>query len=104
MTPDRAESVTSSGGNGRQSAMQSQPRKPGRIGLPGNYKQWLDRQVQYLRSVPDEDRRNRYYSGLEYVYGVAVRASIEAEVERLGPAAVLRRLRDSSSGYRGRRA
>lgn len=65
---------------------------------------WHRRQVTYLRAVADADRRNRYLNGIEYVYGLEVRASIEAEVERLGPAKVMRKLRDSSGGYRGRRA
>lgn len=102
-TPDRAESVTSSGGIGVRSPLHAgAPRKPGRIGLPGNYSQWFARQVAYLRSVADEDRRTRYLNGIEYVYGVSVRASVEAKVEWLGPAPVMRKLRDSSGGH-GRR-
>lgn len=58
---------------------------------------WHARQVSYLRAVADEDRRHRYLNGIEYVYGVEMRNSIEAEVERLGPAAVMRKLRES--GY-----
>ena len=88
--------VPSSGGIGGRSAAcfgSAQPRAPGTERVhPGTT--WHRRQVDYLRSVADEDRRNRYANGIEYVYGPAVRASIEAEVARLGPAKVMRKLRD----------
>lgn len=106
-TTDRAESATSSGGIGVGSAQHAEtfsaPLTPGRIGRPGNYSQWFAHQVQYLRSVADEDRRWRYLNGIEYVYGVAVRNRVEAEVARLGPAEVMRHTRDHSNGH-GRRA
>lgn len=87
------------------------PLTPGRIGRPGNSRakhyhmtdDWHDRQVAYLRTVEDEDRRHRYLRGIEMVLGEPIRAAVEADVERLGPCGVIRRP-DRSNGHCGRRA